>query len=73
MRFEHRGDLTLPRLEILVALLQLLDLTNKLRRMALLAWIGTHIDTRLAQTHVEGFAAGTAELAERYLRGPLWS
>lgn len=50
-----------------------MDAMVMLRRMALLAWIGTHIDTRLAQTHVEGFAAGTAELAERYLRGPLWS
>ncbi|WIY54029.1 phosphotransferase [Devosia sp. YIM 151766] len=38
-----------------------------LRRMALLAWIGSHAETDLAQTHMAGFAAGTAELAEYYL------
>jgi Ser/Thr protein kinase RdoA (MazF antagonist) len=43
-----------------------------LRRMALLAWIGSHADTRLAQQHMRGFADGTAQLAERYLRGPIW-
>ena len=43
-----------------------------LRRMALLAWIGSHAETRLAQTHMKGFADGTALLAERYMRGPIW-
>ncbi len=49
-----------------------LDAMVMLRRMALLAWIGSHAETSLAQTHVEGFAEGTAELAERFLRGALW-
>jgi Putative homoserine kinase type II (protein kinase fold) len=49
-----------------------LDSMVMLRRMALLAWIGSHAETNLAQTHMNGFAEGTAELAERYLRGPLW-
>ena len=40
--------------------------------MALLAWIGSHAETRLAKTHMKGFADGTARLAERYLRGSLW-
>ncbi len=43
-----------------------------LRRMALLAWIGSHGETGLAQRHADGFAAGTAMLAERYLGGALW-
>lgn len=49
-----------------------IDSMVMLRRMALLAWIGSHGETRLAQQHVEGFADGTAELAERYLRGAIW-
>lgn len=49
-----------------------LDAMVMLRRMALLAWIGSHADTALAQQHMDGFAAGTAELAERYLAGALW-
>ena len=49
-----------------------IDSMVMLRRMALLAWIGSHAETRLAQTHMPGFANGTAQLAERYLRGPLW-
>lgn len=49
-----------------------IDSMVMLRRMALLAWIGSHDDTRLAQQHMRGFADGTAQLAERYLRGPLW-
>lgn len=49
-----------------------LDAMVMLRRMALLAWIGSHAETRLAQTHMPGFAEGTAELAERYLRGTLY-
>jgi len=43
-----------------------------LRRMALLAWIGSHAETGLAQAHADGFAAGTVMLAERYLDGALW-
>lgn len=49
-----------------------IDSMVMLRRMALLAWIGSHADTRLAQQHMPGFADGTAQLAERYLRGALW-
>ncbi|MNL84486.1 hypothetical protein D3C87_2124670 [compost metagenome] len=49
-----------------------LDAMVMLRRMALLAWIGSHAETRLAQQHMPGFADGTAQLAERYLRGALW-
>ena len=52
--------------------LAVLDAMVMLRRMALLAWIGSHAETRLAQTHMPGFADGTAELAERYLRGMLY-
>lgn len=43
-----------------------------LRRMALLAWIGSHSETSLAQAHMPGFAEGTAMLGERYLGGALW-
>ncbi|MGV8856109.1 MAG: phosphotransferase enzyme family protein [Devosia sp.] len=43
-----------------------------LRRMALLAWIGSHAETSLAQLHAPGFADGTAALAERFLAGPVW-
>ena len=49
-----------------------LDSMVMLRRMALLTFIGSHIETELAQTHLPGFAAGTAELAERYLGGAIW-
>lgn len=49
-----------------------LDSMVILRRMALLAWIGSHAETTLAQTHMKGFAEGTAELADRYVRGPIW-
>ena len=50
-----------------------IDSMIMLRRMALLAWIGSHADTKLAQQHMRGFADGTAQLAERYLRGPIWA
>jgi Ser/Thr protein kinase RdoA (MazF antagonist) len=43
-----------------------------LRRMALLAWIGTHGETALAQAHAPDFAENTALLARRYLDGQLW-
>ncbi|WEK06435.1 MAG: phosphotransferase [Candidatus Devosia phytovorans] len=49
-----------------------LDSMVMLRRMALLAWIGSHSETALARQHTSGFADGTAQLAERYLRGPIW-
>ena len=49
-----------------------IDAMVMLRRMALLAWIGSHAETKLAQQHMPGFADGTAQLAERYLRGALW-
>lgn len=49
-----------------------MDSMVMLRRMALLAWIGSHAETSLAQQHMRGFADGTAQLAERYLRGSLW-
>lgn len=49
-----------------------IDSMVMLRRMALLAWIGSHAETRLAQQHMRGFADGTAQLAERYLRGAIW-
>jgi len=38
-----------------------------LRRMVLLAWIGTHGETPLAQMHAPRFAADTAKLAADYL------
>ncbi len=38
-----------------------------LRRFALTAWIGSHADTALARRHRPGYAAGTVELAERFL------
>jgi Ser/Thr protein kinase RdoA (MazF antagonist) len=44
-----------------------MDTMVMLRRMALLAWISSHSETSLAQTHAPGFAAGTARLAERYM------
>lgn len=40
-----------------------------LRRMALLAWIGSHAETALAQSHAANFARITAELAVPYLDG----
>ncbi|WP_332692115.1 phosphotransferase enzyme family protein [Devosia sp.] len=49
-----------------------IDSMVMLRRMALLAWIGSHAETRLAEQHMRGFADGTAQLAERYLRGAIW-
>jgi Ser/Thr protein kinase RdoA (MazF antagonist) len=47
--------------------LAILDAMVLLRRMALLAWIGSHHETPLAQAHADAFAAGTAALAETYL------
>jgi len=42
-----------------------------LRRLLVLAWIGSHADTALAQAEGERYACVTRELAERYLRDPL--
>jgi len=49
-----------------------IDCMVMLRRMALLAWTGSHAETKLAQLHTPGFADGTAELAERFLSGTIW-
>jgi len=51
----------------------IIDSMVMLRRMALLAWIGTHGETGLAQAHAQGFADDTAGLAQRYLHGPIWA
>lgn len=53
--------------------IEMIDTMVMLRRMALLAWVGSHAETRLAQQHMPGFARGTVHLAERYLRGPIWA
>ena len=45
----------------------MVDTMILLRRMALLAWIGSHAETGLARSHAESFAADTARLAKRYL------
>ena len=50
-----------------------LDAMILLRRLALLAWIGSHGETQLAQSHREGFAEGTAALAEAYLAAARWT
>ena len=42
-----------------------------LRRMTLLAWIGSHSETELAQQQGEEFTRGTAMLAARYLQNEL--
>jgi Ser/Thr protein kinase RdoA (MazF antagonist) len=52
--------------------LAVIDAMVMLRRMALLAWIGSHAETRLAQQHMDGFADNTARLGERYFRGAIW-
>lgn len=50
-----------------------MDTMIVLRRMALLAWIGSHGETTLAQRHKPGFVAGTVALAHQYLdKGRLW-
>ncbi len=46
----------------------MLDAMVMLRRMALLAWTGSHAETDLAQSLHGHFAAGTAAMAERYLK-----
>ncbi len=49
--------------------LGIVDTMILLRRYALLAWIGSHHETELAQSLKDSFAAGTAGLVERYLSG----
>lgn len=44
-----------------------IDTFIMLRRMALLAWIGSHSETDLAKEQGVAFTAGTVELANRYL------
>lgn len=43
-----------------------------LRRIMLTAWIGTHFDADAARPLAPTFAAGTADLARRYLTDPSW-
>ena len=38
-----------------------------MRRIAIMAWFGTHPDTTLAQDHRDPFPAETCEMAEAYL------
>ncbi|WP_127142725.1 phosphotransferase enzyme family protein [Pelagibacterium montanilacus] len=45
----------------------MLDALVLLRRMALLAWMGTHEEAQIAQDLAPVYAQGSAELAERYL------
>ncbi len=45
----------------------MIDALILLRRMALLAWIGSHGETLLAQAHADRFALDTAGLARKYL------
>lgn len=46
--------------------LEMIEPMILLRRMALLAWIGSHGETPLAQRHAPRFAADTAMLAQRF-------
>ncbi len=45
-----------------------IDSMVMLRRMALLAWVGSRIESPEAQNLAAGFAAGTADLADAYLQ-----
>ncbi|MEM7073225.1 MAG: aminoglycoside phosphotransferase, partial [Pseudomonadota bacterium] len=47
--------------------LAIIDTVVMLRRLALLAWIGSHHTTDLAREHAPDFAQRTAQLAQRYL------
>lgn len=47
--------------------LEMVDAMVLLRRMALLAWIGSHGETELAALHRDRFAAETAALAEAWM------
>ncbi len=43
-----------------------------LRRMALLAWIGSHIEAPEPQALADGFASATSELGQKYLEGSIF-
>jgi len=47
--------------------LEIIDSMVLLRRMALLAWVGSHHETDLARSHADNFARVTAQLASAYL------
>jgi Ser/Thr protein kinase RdoA (MazF antagonist) len=47
--------------------IRMIDAAILLRRMALLAWIGSHGETDLARAHADRFALDTANLAVKYL------
>lgn len=47
--------------------LRMIDAMILLRRMALLAWIGSHGETDLARSHADRFALDTAAMARKYL------
>jgi Ser/Thr protein kinase RdoA (MazF antagonist) len=47
--------------------LKMIDALILLRRMALLAWIGSHSETDLAKAHQDRFALDTAIMARKYL------
>jgi Ser/Thr protein kinase RdoA (MazF antagonist) len=47
--------------------IRMIDTMILFRRMALLAWIGSHEETALAKAHADRFATDTAEMARRYL------
>jgi Ser/Thr protein kinase RdoA (MazF antagonist) len=52
--------------------LELIPTMVMLRRIMLSAWIGTHYDAGHAISNAGNFAAGTAELAKRYLGDRTW-
>jgi len=63
----------LPRRPLAREDIAAMDTMVLLRRMALLAWIGSHAETDLARRHEPGYAEATAALAEHYLGGrDLW-
>ena len=47
--------------------IRMIDAMILLRRMALLAWIGSHGETELAKSHAERFALDTSLMARKYL------
>lgn len=49
--------------------LGMFDAAILLRRMLLLAWVGSHFETELAQSLSENFAKDTFKLAKRFLKG----
>lgn len=59
----YRGERALSAMDIAA-----LDASILLRRMALLAWIGSHGETDLAESQAGHFSADTVRLAEAFLR-----